>query len=127
MHYQDYGASFCGRTFRRERRMLILPSDPTQHYTSSLHDLTVPSQILTARRQTTLTYCGLQWGFTMLQFIWRLASSGILRRVALVNTDLSEEPSASFIRAIRIGELKTTLAVTSNRRSLRRNTACVGC
>jgi hypothetical protein len=32
------------------------------------------------------------------------------------------ELSASFIRVTRIGELRTTLAVTSNRRTLRRNT-----
>jgi hypothetical protein len=39
----------------------------------------------------------------------------MLRRVALVKTDVSEEPSASFIRLTRIGELGTTLAATSNR------------
>jgi hypothetical protein len=50
-----------------------------------------------------------------------MASSGILRRVALVRTDVSEEISASIIRVTRIGELRT-LAVTSNRRTLRRNT-----
>jgi hypothetical protein len=43
----------------------------------------------------------------------------MLRRVALVRTDVSEELSASFIRVTRIGELGTTLAVTSNRRSVR--------
>jgi hypothetical protein len=32
-------------------------------------------------------------------------SSGILQRVALVKTDVSEELSASFIRVTRIGEL----------------------
>jgi hypothetical protein len=48
-------------------------------------------------------------------------SSGMLRRVALVITDVSEELSASFIRVTRIGELGTTLAVTGNRRTLRRN------
>jgi hypothetical protein len=42
----------------------------------------------------------------------------MLRRVALVRTDISVERSASFIRVIRIGELGTTLAVTSNRRTL---------
>jgi hypothetical protein len=52
---------------------------------------------------------------------WRMASSGMLRRVALVRTDVSEELSASFIRVTRIGELGM-LAVTSNRRALRRNT-----
>jgi hypothetical protein len=46
-----------------------------------------------------------------------MASSGILRRVALVRTDVSEELSASFIRVTRIGKLGTTLAVTSNRRT----------
>jgi hypothetical protein len=40
--------------------------------------------------------------------------------VALVRTDVSEELSASFIRVTRIGELGTTLAVTSNRRSVQR-------
>jgi hypothetical protein len=34
----------------------------------------------------------------------------MLRHVALVRTDVSEEPSASFIRVTRIGELGTTLA-----------------
>jgi hypothetical protein len=38
----------------------------------------------------------------------------MLRRVALVRTDVSEERSASIIRVTRIGELGTTLAVTSN-------------
>jgi uncharacterized protein YqjF (DUF2071 family) len=51
-----------------------------------------------------------------------MKSSGVLRRVALVRTDVSEELSTSFIRVTKIGELGTTLAVTSNRRTLRRNT-----
>jgi hypothetical protein len=54
-----------------------------------------------------------------------MVSSGILRRVALVRPDVSEELSASFIRVTRIGELGRTLAVTINRRTLRRNTKCV--
>jgi hypothetical protein len=49
----------------------------------------------------------------------------MIRRVALVRTDVSEERSASFIRATRIVVLGTTLAVTSNllmmRRATRRN------
>jgi hypothetical protein len=46
------------------------------------------------------------------------ASSGKLRHVALVRTDVSEELNASFIRGARVGELESTLAVTSNRRTL---------
>jgi hypothetical protein len=48
-----------------------------------------------------------------------MASSGMLPRVALVRTDVSEVLSAFNIRMTRIGELGTTLAVTSNRRMLR--------
>jgi hypothetical protein len=43
--------------------------------------------------------------------------SGMLRRVALVRTDVPEELNAPIIRETRIGELGTTLAVTSNRRA----------
>jgi hypothetical protein len=50
--------------------------------------------------------------------ILRLPASGMLRRVALVRTDVSEELSASIIRVTRIGELGTTLAITSNRYTL---------
>jgi hypothetical protein len=52
-----------------------------------------------------------------------MPSSRLLRRVALVRTDVSEEPSASFIRVTRIDELGTTQAATSKRRTLRRNTS----
>jgi hypothetical protein len=50
-----------------------------------------------------------------------MASSGMLRHVALVSTDDSDELCSSIIRVTRIGELGITLAVTSNRRKLRRN------
>jgi hypothetical protein len=50
-----------------------------------------------------------------------MVSSGMFRSVALVRTDDSEEPSASFIRVTIIGELGSTQAATSNRRTLRRS------
>jgi hypothetical protein len=46
-----------------------------------------------------------------------MPSPGMLRRVAIVRTDVSEELSASIIWVTRIGEIGTTLAVTSNRRT----------
>jgi hypothetical protein len=46
-----------------------------------------------------------------------MQSSGMLRHLALVRTDVSEEVSASIIRVTRISKLGTTLAVTSNRRT----------
>jgi hypothetical protein len=51
-----------------------------------------------------------------------MPSSGLLRCVAIVRNDVSEEPSDSIIRVTRIGEIVTTLAVTSNGRTLPRNT-----
>jgi hypothetical protein len=53
-----------------------------------------------------------------------MPSFGMLRRVALVGTDILEELMTSIIRMTRIGELGT-LALTSNRHTLRRNTANV--
>jgi hypothetical protein len=50
----------------------------------------------------------------------------MLRRVALVRTDVSEERCASIIRVTKIGELGT-LVVTSNRRTLGRNTRATRC
>jgi hypothetical protein len=52
-----------------------------------------------------------------------MMSSGMLRRVAFVRTDISEERSACIFRVTRIGELGK-LAATSNRRTLRRNIKC---
>jgi hypothetical protein len=49
-----------------------------------------------------------------------MASSGMLRRVALVRTDVSEELSASIIRVIRIIELETLTATSTRHTFLRR-------
>jgi hypothetical protein len=43
--------------------------------------------------------------------------SGLLRRVALVRTDVCEERIASIIRVTRIGELGITLPVNNNQRA----------
>jgi hypothetical protein len=40
----------------------------------------------------------------------------MLRRVALIRTDVSEEPGASFIRVTKIGELGITQAATPPKR-----------
>jgi hypothetical protein len=47
-----------------------------------------------------------------------MAFSGMLRGVALVRIDVSEELSASFLRVTRLCELGTMLDVTSKRRTL---------
>jgi hypothetical protein len=52
-----------------------------------------------------------------------MSSSGILRRVALVRTDFSEECSSSVVRVTRIGDIGTALAVTSNRNTMPGNTS----
>jgi hypothetical protein len=52
-----------------------------------------------------------------------MVSSGMLRHVALVRTEVSEERSVSIIRVIRIGELRKMLTITSNRRMLRASIA----
>jgi hypothetical protein len=46
-----------------------------------------------------------------------MVSSAMLRDVALVRTDVSEELGVFFIRVTKIGELGTTLAVTSKLRA----------
>jgi hypothetical protein len=46
-----------------------------------------------------------------------MVSSGMLRCVTLVRTDVSEELAPPIIRVTGIGQLGTMLAVTSNRRA----------
>jgi hypothetical protein len=75
--------------------------------------------------------------FVRLEFVTEVTMKngvfGDVTPVAFVRSDASKERKASFIRVTRISELGTTLAVTSNRRTLRRNTkwcffaAFVGC
>jgi hypothetical protein len=58
--------------------------------------------------------------------IGRMPSSGVLRRVDHVRTDISDEHIASTMRLTRIGELETTLDVSSNRGTLRTRTIVFG-
>jgi hypothetical protein len=54
-----------------------------------------------------------------------MVSSGMLRRVALVRTDVSEEPSASSISVTRIGEAvtsETSLLTRATRRNIPEDT-----
>jgi hypothetical protein len=51
-----------------------------------------------------------------------MAPSGMLGRVALVRTDVSEERSTSIIRVTRISKLGKILAVSRNLFA-----ACIGC
>jgi hypothetical protein len=46
----------------------------------------------------------LNYIITLMNIHARMVSSGLLRRVALVRTDVSEEPGASFIGVTKIGD-----------------------
>jgi hypothetical protein len=59
-------------------------------------------------------------GSTRWRRLWRIPSSGMLRRVALVRTYFSEECIASIIRVKRVSGLGT-LSVTNSRHTLGRN------
>jgi hypothetical protein len=52
------------------------------------------------------------------RWLWRMPSSGKLRCVVRVRTDVLKERIASIIRVRRIGVLETTLAVNSDRTML---------
>jgi hypothetical protein len=47
-----------------------------------------------------------------------MSFSAMLRRVAVIRTYVSEERIASIIIVARIEDLKTTMAVTNNQRTL---------
>jgi hypothetical protein len=49
-----------------------------------------------------------------------MPSSVMLHRAVLLRTDVSKERNVSIIRVTRIGELGTTSAVTSNRRTMQK-------
>jgi hypothetical protein len=72
-----------------------------------------------ARTQHCGETCGLHFGGLRSDRVRRMASFGILRRVALVRDKVWEEFGISIIRVTRICELGT-LATISNRRTLRR-------
>jgi hypothetical protein len=54
-------------------------------------------------------------------FNWRMKSTRMLRRVALVRTDISEECNSTTIRVTRIGEIYYAYYVQYS------FAACVGC
>jgi hypothetical protein len=54
-----------------------------------------------------------------INFFSTTPSSGMLRRVALVRTDVTHKTIAFIFKVTKIGELRTTLAVTSNRSTQR--------
>jgi hypothetical protein len=81
----------------------------------------IPSTSICVGVVTMVYYIGCQCSLRLNIITGIMVSPGMLRRVALVRTDVSEELSASFFRVTTIDELGTTLAVTSNRRTLLRN------
>jgi hypothetical protein len=56
--------------------------------------------------------------------LWRMPSSGKLRRIAFARTEVSEASIVSIFKVKTIGEPGITLAITSNRNNLLRNFGC---
>jgi hypothetical protein len=53
-----------------------------------------------------------------IRYFSRMESSGMLRRVALVRTDVSEELGNSIIRVTRIGDIGRNTSISSQRASV---------
>jgi hypothetical protein len=58
-------------------------------------------------------------------WLWRMASSEMLRRAALVRTEVLDDLSASSVRVIRISVLGATLGATSNQRTDRQSNRAI--
>jgi hypothetical protein len=71
-------------------------------------------RMFTNTRKQLIRTCYLEQNYKYL----KKPSPGMLRHVAIIRTDVSEEHIASIIRVTRIDELRTMLAVTSCRRML---------
>jgi hypothetical protein len=116
-----YQGELCGKYIGKFSCLMYMTCSASLHTVHGWY--TVTSSFEKAWWCWLCKYC------TVMLIDWRMASSGMLRRVALVRTDVSEELSAFIIRVTRNGELGTTLAITSNRCMLWRNTKwpCIGC
>jgi hypothetical protein len=75
---------------------------------------TLQSLASTRNRVLTLRPSGISQSLYQLTYPRRIPSSGMSHHVALVRTNVSEEHITFIIRAERIRELGTTLAVTRN-------------
>jgi hypothetical protein len=108
---------------------VVLAKGTTPHYTLSNEEcrlLGYKTPVRTSKEThyvstTEISRLMIMWDLRFSRrWLWRMWSSGMLRRVDLVRTDVSQELSPSFIRVTRICEIGTTLAVTINRRTLRK-------
>jgi hypothetical protein len=77
-----------------------------------IYQQTIPEPARTRRLAIIMTFCFILYAIFITQHREypvhrRMVSSGMLRRVALVRTDVSEDLSAYFIRVTRVGELGT--------------------
>jgi hypothetical protein len=111
-------------SLRSVRRLLVTANVPSSPIHVILMKETLNSSetsvLTTATRRSISEDAILQAVFMMVTSpkntsLKRMPSYGMLCRVAFVRTRVSEKHSASIIRVTRNGELRTTLAVTSNR------------